>query len=78
MTPQEVIAAIEQYATPEIESLVASLAPVLPIAALIKLAENIALEITARNEVDAMRASVQAVDAEVDAAEKAALEALKK
>lgn len=76
MTPQQILDAIATYGAPEIQALVDGLCPclaVLPIAALLKLADETAKAVAAKNELEAMRAGAAAADAQADAAEEAAL-----
>lgn len=54
-------------------STIAELLALLPLDALLKLAEAVAAEIKAKSEVEAMKASINAADAAADAAEAEAL-----
>jgi hypothetical protein len=75
MSPQDVLSAIQQYGEPELKQLMGGLPSQLPIGSLLELSVNVAQEIAARNELDAMKAAVSAADASVDAEEQAALAA---
>lgn len=77
-TPLDILDAVAQYGAPEIQLLVDGLCPCLalvPIASLLKLADAVAHEIAAKNEIAALKAGAQAADAAADAAEAAALAA---
>lgn len=80
MKASDVIEAVQKFAEPELVAFVDGLNPALalvPLDALLRLADAVAKMIEAKNELAAMRAAVQAADASVDAAEADALKVAK-
>lgn len=71
MNTEEIVSAVEQLLPDDLQKFLETLLGVLPLQALITLAQSVAKEISAKTEKEQMQEAVKAVDAEVDLEEAA-------